>query len=231
MKKIIILVFLLLVVSCTPEIKERIDNSADLEPDNVIISKEAPKEQPIPKIEESQKSKQPVVKEVEQPKEQIEPEKNIEEKPVETQFYNDTRWMRIDMQNVKTDEIFTIDSLKGETIFVEPYSVNCGTCSEQKLKLSEFISENNESYTYISVNVDLNAEKDQTIKQMDLYGYDWSFVLASNQLKDSIVKQFGNRAIKYAQNPLILVCKNQQAYLFEGGVKGKYRLNEALSNC
>jgi len=137
----------------------------------------------------------------------------------------------MDLQNVITNEIFTIDSFKGQRIIVESYSDNCNTCGEQKLKLQSFIDENNESFTHISLNTDRNAVKENMIKSMEQFHYDWTFVLSSKELRDAVVKEFGKRVVRYDLAPLLLVCEDQSAYLLEGGLKGPFQLKEALSKC
>ena len=165
---------------------------------------------------------------VEEPKEVVE---SLPEEPIQTQFYNDTKWMRMEMENVISNETFTIESLKGQKVIVELYSEQCYPCGEQKVKLQEFIEENNNSFKHISLNVDPISKKKDVIKLIDLHQYDWPFVLSSKELRVSIIKKFSSKAVRYDLAPLLLVCEDLSAHLLAGGIKGKHQLNIALKKC
>ena len=224
---VMFVLILVLLVGCTQVVPQ------DIEPVKITPSEEIIENVPKPEVvivpepveveEKEEVISPPIVKEKEEP---ITPEE-----PILTKFYNDTKWMRIDMQDVVTNEIFTINSLKGQMLFVEIYSKSCNSCSEQKVKLQDFISENNDTIRHISVNTDINADREELLESIERYDYDWTFVLSSKELKNSIVDQFGQKAIRYQLTPLILVCKDQSAYLFEGSLKGKTQLSQALEKC
>mgnify|MGYP003967154773 CR=1 FL=1 len=218
-----LILVLFLLVGCTEIAQDNVEPVEDIPQKEKIVDTNEIVTEPI--ITEKQEVVEEIVTEL-LPTEDI-----ILEKPIETQFYNDTKWMRINLQNVVTDETFTIESLKGQKIVVEIYSEQCYTCSEQKIKLREFIVEKNNSFKHISLNTDINAQKEKEIKYMDLHEYNWTFVLASKELRASIVEQFSTIAIKYGRAPLLLVCEDQSAHLLEGGIKGKHQLNEAFEMC
>lgn len=214
MKKYLVLVLVLLIFGCS----------------NVEQQEEPVKTNPFKEIIENVPEEPEKVPEQIIEKEEVKETPKVEE-PQQTKFYNDTKWMRINMQNVVTDETFNIDKLKGETVFVEIYKNNCNACSEQNLKLQQFISKNNNSFTHVSLNTNQADDKEDVEKYINLHGFNWSFAIAPEELRFEMIKQFGNEVIKYDRAPLILVCKDQSSHLLTGGVKGEFRLNKALEKC
>ena len=218
----ILLILVVLIVGCTEVLPQEIKPEKPVQntfPEEIVENVYEPEVVKAEEVPEKPVAAEPIIEEV------------ILEEPIQTQFYNDTRWMMIGMQNAVTNEIFTVDDLKGKIIFVETYSRNCYPCGEQKLKLQEFISEKNNSIIHISMNTDPNADIEEVLKTVDFYNYDWPFVLASKELRSSITKQFGNKVLRYDHAPLILICEDQSAYLLGDGIKGEFQLNEALKKC
>ena len=126
-----LILVLFLLVGCTEIAQDNVEPVEDIPQKEKIVDTNEIVTEPI--ITEKQEVVEEIVTEL-LPTEDI-----ILEKPIETQFYNDTKWMRINLQNVVTDETFTIESLKGQKIVVEIYSEQCYPCSEQKIKLDSKI--------------------------------------------------------------------------------------------
>ena len=225
---LLLLIVLFLVVGCSEVVQEEIEPVEKEElPTEVLVD-----EKIVEDVETNEIAPEPVITEkqevVEEPKEVVE---SLPEEPIQTQFYNDTKWMRMEMENVISNETFTIESLKGQKVIVELYSEQCYPCGEQKVKLQVFIEENNNSFKHISLNVDPISKKKDVIKLIDLHQYDWPFVLSSKELRVSIIKKFSSKAVRYDLAPLLLVCEDLSAHLLAGGIKGKHQLNIALKKC
>ena len=226
----IFILVLFLIVGCTSQVTDGGSKSSNERPPDTVPTKEV-----IENVDNKEIPSEPLVVKEKEPQEQIindivKEKEVVSEELIQTTFYNDTRWMRIEMQDVITNKTFTLDSLQGENIIVESFSKYCYNCGEQRIKLQDFIANNN-SLRLISVNTDFNAKKEEVIEHVDRYEYNWTFVLASKEFRDSIIKQFGKDIVKYDNVPLVLVCEDLSAYLLADGLKGPFQLNEALKKC
>ena len=139
---------------------------------------------------------------------------------------NNTHWSEIELKDVAKSEKFKISELKGGKILLETFSVYCSNCKDQQDELKIVNGENN--LTIISLSTD-PREDEETIKKHILENnYTWIYSIASPQMTESLMKEFGFIITQSAQAPIVLICEDGSYSLLPTGIKNSDKLKEEI---
>ena len=150
----------------------------------------------------------------------------IVEKNGEQQSSND--WRNLDLTDVATGEKYKISDFKGKSVLIESFAVWCPTCLKQQKEVKKVKESEGDSTIHISLDTDPNEDESKVKGHLEKNGFDWFFSVASNDVTQSLIDDFGIGVINAPSAPVILVCEDQSARLLKRGVKSAEKLKEEI---
>ncbi len=118
-------------------------------------------------------------------------------------------WRTIELVDARTGESFTIDSLKGKVVGIEPMAIWCSNCRAQQGEASAALDTlASDDIVFISVDVDPNEQPDELAKYSERFGFDWRFVVATPEVARSLAEAFGDQILSPPSTPFILIGKD-----------------------
>lgn len=122
-------------------------------------------------------------------------------------------WHNTEIINAKNNEAFTLASLEGKTIFIEPMATWCSYCSYQldivNQAKQQLIDENlNEDFVFLALSVEGNIANEKLVKHAERLEVDLIFAAASPDLLRGITNEFGRDAIHPHSTPHFIVKNN-----------------------
>ncbi len=118
-------------------------------------------------------------------------------------------WRTVELVDARTGESFTIDSLKGKVVGIEPMAIWCSNCRAQQGEVSAALDTlASDDIVFISVDVDPNERADELATYAERYGFDWRFVVATSEVARSFAEAFGDQVLSPPSTPFILIGKD-----------------------
>ena len=118
-------------------------------------------------------------------------------------------WRTVELVDARTGESFTIDSLKGKVVGIEPMAIWCSNCRVQQGEASAALDKlASDDIVFISVDVDPNERADDLAKYSERFGFDWRFVVATPEVARSLAEAFGDQILSPPSTPFILIGKD-----------------------
>ena len=115
-------------------------------------------------------------------------------------------WLGIELTDAATGEKFTLASLAGGVVAIEPMAVWCSNCKAQQddvKRAYEKIAD--QGVTYISLGVDPSEDAATLARYADQRGYDWTFSQAPKALSRELRDLFGPQILSPPSTPLIVL--------------------------
>ncbi len=139
-------------------------------------------------------------------------------------------WRTVELVDARTGELFTIDSLKGKVVGIEPMAIWCSNCRAQQGEASAALDRlASDDIVYISVDVDPNERADDLAKYSERFGFDWRFVVASPEVARSLAEAFGDQVLSPPSTPFILIGKDGSVVDQHFGQRGADELVDLLT--
>lgn len=118
----------------------------------------------------------------------------------------DGAWRAEMLRDVRTDEAFTIDQLRGRLVAIEPMAIWCTNCRIQQHEVVKALAAiGSADLVYVGLDVDPNEEADALAAYAVDEGFDWVFAVASREIARSLAAEFGDQVLSPPSTPLILV--------------------------
>lgn len=132
-------------------------------------------------------------------------EEAIETAEAEAVDYNGPDWTQLELVNARTGEPFTIADFAGKTVFVEPMATWCTNCRAQQREVIDAQSQLGDSAVFISLSVE-NGLADQVLADYaEQNGFDWVFAVATPELANALVEQYGRTILTPPSTPHFLI--------------------------
>ncbi len=139
-------------------------------------------------------------------------------------------WRTVELVDARTGKSFTIDSLKGKVVGIEPMAIWCSNCRAQQGEASAALDRlASDDIVYISVDVDPNERADDLAKYSERFGFDWRFVVASPEVARSLAEAFGDQVLSPPSTPFILIGKDGSVVDQHFGQRGADELVDLLT--
>ena len=118
----------------------------------------------------------------------------------------DEIWRTAALVDVRTDEAFTIDGLRGKLVAIEPMAIWCTSCRVQQREAVKAIAAvQSDDLVYVGLDVDPAESADDLATYSVELGFDWPFAIASTDVARSLAAAFGDQILSPPSTPLILV--------------------------
>jgi hypothetical protein len=131
-------------------------------------------------------------------------------------------WRTVQLTDVRSGETFTIASLAGKVVVIEPMAIWCSNCAHQQKEASKALAAlESEEVVYISLDVDPGEREADLAAYAHDRGFDWRFVVAGRDLSRALALAFGDQVLSPPSTPKIIVGP-------DGGVVGpKFGIDDA----
>ena len=115
-------------------------------------------------------------------------------------------WRSASLVDARTGDEFTIDSLKGKLVAIEPMAVWCSNCRiQQREAVTALAALASDDLVYIGVDVDPNQPAEALAAYAQAEGFDWTFTVASKDVARALAAEFGDQVLSPPSTPLILI--------------------------
>ena len=127
-------------------------------------------------------------------------------------------WLDIELTDAITGETFTLASLEGEVVAIEPMAIWCSNCKAQQNNVKEAYSDIAEAgVTYISLGIDPGENEDALARYADRNGFGWTFVKSPNEFSRELSDLFGPQILSAPSTPLIVLGADGEVFTQEWG--------------
>jgi thiol-disulfide isomerase/thioredoxin len=138
-------------------------------------------------------------------------------------------WRNIELKDISTGKAFAINDFNGRPVLLESFAIWCQLCSRQQHETKKLRQQAGDSIIYISIDTDPNEDEDAIKSYIAKNGFDWRYAIASKEMTQSLIGDFGIKVVNAPGVPMILVCEDQSARLLESGLKPASRLKEEVA--
>lgn len=149
---------------------------------------------------------------------------------LESGGYQDGVWMNSPLTDVMRNEQFRISDLSSSPILILAFTLPCPICNEQQREISR-LRMNLPDLQIVGLAIDPyekpEALRDYAIKN----GFSGKFVIATEEVDMSLIKQFGMQALTPSEAPVFIICHVGEVRVLTGGLKPASMLQAALSGC
>jgi cytochrome oxidase Cu insertion factor (SCO1/SenC/PrrC family) len=140
-----------------------------------------------------------------------------------------TTWLDIELTDSVSGETFTLASLDGQVVAIEPMALWCTNCKVQQDNVAKAYDEIEASgVRYISLGIDPNENPASLATYADRRGYDWSFVQAPKEFSRALSDLFGPQILSAPSTPLIVLDESGEVFVQEWGFHGPDKLLSIL---
>lgn len=118
-------------------------------------------------------------------------------------------WLDLELTDASTGDTFTLASLAGQTVAIEPMAIWCTSCKAQQDNVKQVIDDiEAKGVHYISLGVDPNENPDSLKNYAERREYPWTFAAASTDFARAISDLFGPQILSPPSTPLIVIDEN-----------------------
>lgn len=132
--------------------------------------------------------------------------------------FNLAFWLDAELTDISAGETFSISEFRGKPVLVESFAVWCPICTRQQQELKK-VKESGADIVSVAINTDPNEDEARVRGHIERHGFDWHYAVASAEVTDSLIEEFGFGIVNAPQAPVILVCGDQTVHKLRNGVK------------
>jgi len=138
-------------------------------------------------------------------------------------------WLDIELTDAATGETFTLASLSGGVVAIEPMAIWCSNCKAQQDNVKAAYTDiAGAGVTYISLGIDPGEDPAALAKYAERRGYEWTFVQSPVELSRELSDLFGSQILSAPSTPLVVLDGDGEVFTQEWGFHGPERLLEIL---
>ena len=127
-------------------------------------------------------------------------------------------YLDVELTDAATGETFTLASLEGEVVAIEPMAIWCSNCKAQQNNVKEAYSDIADAgVTYISLGIDPGENEDALARYADRNEFGWTFVKSPTELSRELSDLFGPQILSAPSTPLIVLDANGDVFTQEWG--------------
>jgi thiol-disulfide isomerase/thioredoxin len=138
-------------------------------------------------------------------------------------------WLEIELTDAATGETFTLASLAGEVVAIEPMAIWCGNCKAQQDNVKSAYAEIADAgVRYVSLGIDPGENPKALAKYADRRGYEWTFAQSPIEFSRELNDLFGPQILSVPSTPLIVLNAKGELFTQEFGFHGPEKLLDIL---
>jgi cytochrome oxidase Cu insertion factor (SCO1/SenC/PrrC family) len=118
-------------------------------------------------------------------------------------------WLDIELTDAETGEPFTLASLGGEVVAIEPMAIWCSNCKAQQDNVKRAYDDIQAAgVRFISLGIDPGEDPDALVRYAERNDYEWTFVQSPRELSRALSDEFGSQILSAPSTPLIVLDAN-----------------------
>jgi cytochrome oxidase Cu insertion factor (SCO1/SenC/PrrC family) len=115
-------------------------------------------------------------------------------------------WLDIELTDAETGEPFTLASLRGEVVAIEPMAIWCSNCKAQQDNVKQAYGDIQAAgVRYLSLGIDPGEDPDALARYAERRGYEWTFAQSPTELSRALSDLFGPQVLSAPSTPLIVL--------------------------
>ena len=140
-------------------------------------------------------------------------------------------WYSATLTDVNTGQVFTIQDNIGKVYLVETLATWCSNCLKQQQEVKRFhdLLGEREDFESLGVNIDPNEDTALLTGYVQQNGFDWLYVVASNEMIDEISALYGPQFLNPPSTPMLIIDRNGNPHPLGFGIKSAEELLEAVT--
>jgi cytochrome oxidase Cu insertion factor (SCO1/SenC/PrrC family) len=140
---------------------------------------------------------------------------------VSTTAVTTPEWFDMELTDVQTGKVFTINDYAGKVVLLETMAIWCPNCvvqAHEVRKLHELLGEP-EDLISISLDVDLNEDQAALKEYSSGYGFDWHFVVAPLLVARALGNLYTAQYLNPPLSPMMIIDRDGEVHHLEYGLK------------
>jgi cytochrome oxidase Cu insertion factor (SCO1/SenC/PrrC family) len=139
-------------------------------------------------------------------------------------------WLEIELTDAATGETFTLASLAGEVVAIEPMAIWCSNCKAQQDNVKSAYAEIvGAGVRYLSLGIDPSEKPSSLAKYAERRGYEWTFAQSPVEFSRELSDLFGPQILSAPSTPLIVLDAEGELFTQEFGFHGPEKLLDILA--
>jgi len=139
-------------------------------------------------------------------------------------------WFDIELTDVQTGEIFTMNDFAGKVVLVETMAMWCPNCivqAHEVRKLHGLLS-NPKDLVSISLDVDVNEDASALKEYSDRYGFEWHYAIAPLEVAHALGNLYSAQYLNPPLSPMLVIDRNGEVHTLEYGKKSAETLLKSI---
>ncbi len=135
-------------------------------------------------------------------------------------------WYSVSLNDARTGQAFSIESLKGKVVLVESMAVWCSKCltqQEQVKSLHETLG-HREDFVSIGLDIDPNEDLDQLKFFVESQGFDWYYAISPADVSRDLSSLYGPQFLNPPSTPIVVIDRHGVAHPMPFGIKNAEEL-------
>lgn len=117
-------------------------------------------------------------------------------------------WMTEELEDVNTGESFVIADID-KPVLLESFATWCPVCQKQQENVKKLHEEIGDEVVSVAINTDPNEDAEDVKEYARSNGFDWNYVVASPEVVQSLIENFGSGIVNAPSVPMILICEDK----------------------
>ena len=115
-------------------------------------------------------------------------------------------WQTMELTDVQTGKTFKLSDYYGKTVLIQPMATWCSSCRQQLKNIRDArAAEGGEKIMVIAISIETTLKDEELADYAKTEGFDWPFVVASDDLLKALVKEFGRTVANPPSTPHFLL--------------------------
>ena len=139
-------------------------------------------------------------------------------------------WYAYDLTDINTGVVFSVEDFSGKVVLVETMAVWCSNCLRQQkevAKLHDLVGGRDDLIS-IGIDIDPNEDVPKLTDFVKNNGFDWRYVVASDELINDISTLYGTQYLNPPSTPMFIIDRQGTVHQLPFGVKSAESLLDAL---
>jgi cytochrome oxidase Cu insertion factor (SCO1/SenC/PrrC family) len=140
-------------------------------------------------------------------------------------------WYSWELTDINSGTTFRLNDEQGKVILVETMAVWCSNCLKQQQEVSQLLASlgPRDDFVSLAINIDPNEDDATLSSYTQQHGFDWRYVVASDDLINEISSLYGAQYLNPPSTPMLIIDQQGQAHTLPFGIKSAADLQAALS--
>ncbi len=139
-------------------------------------------------------------------------------------------WFDWELTDVNSGSNFSISEHQGKVILVETMAIWCSNCLRQQGEVKRLHAALGERADFVSLGIDIDPNEDSAA--LSAYtrqnGFDWLYVVASDELINEISSLYGVQFLNPPSTPMLIIDRQDDTHALPFGIKSAEELQSAL---